>query len=96
MTVKTCSVCSRCPPPGSGAYAASAGCPLAVSGLTRAHLGVVRLGDLACVARVREGGAGPLQGAVDGGDRGPELRGDLGGAELQYLTEHQHGPLPRR
>ena len=30
------------------------------------------------------------------GDRGPELRGDLGGAELQYLAEHEHGPLPRR
>src|SRR5208282_2695729 len=31
VMVKTWSVCSRCPPPGSGAYAASAGCPLAVS-----------------------------------------------------------------
>src|SRR5204863_10126714 len=31
VTAKTCSVCSRCPPSGPGAYAASAGCPLRVS-----------------------------------------------------------------
>ena len=32
----------------------------------RAYLGIVRLGDLAHIAHVREGGAGPLQRAVDG------------------------------
>jgi hypothetical protein len=62
----------------------------------RAHPGIVGFGDLARIACLREGSAGPLQGAVDGRDRGPELPGDLGGTELEYLAEHQHGPLPRR
>jgi hypothetical protein len=33
---------------------------------------------------------------VSGPCRNPKLGGDLGGAELQYLAEQEHGPLPRR
>ena len=58
-----------------------------------AYLGIVWLGDLSHVTDVREGGAGALQRAVDGRDRGPQLRGDLGGTELQYLAEQEHGSL---
>jgi hypothetical protein len=53
----------------------------------RTHPGIVRFGDLAQVAHIREGSAGPLQGAVDGRDRGPKLCGSLGGTEIQYLAE---------
>ena len=62
----------------------------------RAYPGIVRFGDLAHISHIREGSAGSLQGAVGGGDRGPKLGGDLGGAELQYVAEQEHGPLPRR
>ena len=62
----------------------------------RADPGIAAFGDPARIARLREASAGPLQRAVDGRDRGPELPGDLGGTELQDLAEHQHGPLPRR
>ena len=62
----------------------------------RAYPGIAGFGDPARIAHAREASAGPLQGAVDGRDRGPELLGDFGGTELEYLAEHEHGPLPRR
>ena len=57
---------------------------------------IVRLGHLAYVAHLGESGAGALQRAVDRRDRGPQLCGDLGGAELQHLAEQEHGPLTFR
>ena len=39
---------------------------------------------------------GPLQGAVDRGDRGVEQLGDLGRLPAQHLAQDQHRPLPRR
>ena len=52
---------------------------------------LVQPGSAACLSRHR--GMGPLQRAVDAGDRRVEQLGDLAGLPLQDVAQDQHGAL---
>ena len=68
-----------------------------VAGDERALLVVVGIVDVGeREVGVGERGPGPLQRAVDRGDRRVEQRGDLLGLPSQHLTEDQHGSLAGR
>ena len=61
-------------------------------------LGVAEVGGDGVLGEAALGhlGVGALEGRVDGGHRGVEGVGDLGGRPAQHVAQDQHRPLPGR